>query len=120
MSTIAPASGAHELPIDETLNVRLNGEPALTAPVLVSERTSERLSFSSTKYGPSVSSGLTTQPALAAEALFPVPGAVAVAPRVELAAGVLPPEDDEDPPPQATSSAPPAAPNSPKISRRLS
>src|SRR5215210_5952811 len=59
MSTIAPARGpqAAALPSSnrETLNTRSSGTPSL------SSRMSERLSISSTKYGPSVCSGLTTQ-----------------------------------------------------------
>src|SRR5262245_14890408 len=62
MSTTASLSGVHSDPaILETLNTRLSGEPDFTEPSDGSTRTSERLSFSSTKKGPSVCSGRTTQ-----------------------------------------------------------
>src|SRR5581483_1380787 len=61
-STCAPARGTQPLLlIWETRTVRFNGAPSLTVPSDGSERMSERLSFSSTKYGPSVSSGRTMQ-----------------------------------------------------------
>jgi hypothetical protein len=60
MSTVAPLSAAHELPLTrETRNVRVRGAPALTVPFVGSDRMSLRFSFSSTKYGPSVTAGRT-------------------------------------------------------------
>ena len=47
---------------------RVSGSPACTAPSLVFERTSERLSFSSTKYGPTVLAGVMMHVADAASA----------------------------------------------------
>src|SRR6266542_953399 len=62
MSTCAPASGTQSAPlIWETRIVNCSGTPSDTLPVPGSERTSDRLSISSTKYGPSVSAGRTTQ-----------------------------------------------------------
>src|SRR5262245_11674208 len=61
-STTTPSSGA-QLPLltCETLKARIKGSPTLTSPVSGSERMSERSRATSTKYGPSVSSGRTTQ-----------------------------------------------------------
>src|SRR6266568_7834135 len=60
-STVAFASAAHALPLTfDTRNVRPSMAPGFTAFVVGSERMSERFSFSSTKYGPSVSAGRTT------------------------------------------------------------
>src|SRR5438105_5484980 len=62
MSTKAPDSGVQALPLTRLrLNFSLSGTPAFTAPVAESDRMSERFNFSSTKYGPSVSDGFTTQ-----------------------------------------------------------
>ena len=46
---------------------RVSGTPGRTPPVAGSDRRSERLSRSSTKYGPSVSAGVTTHGALVDE-----------------------------------------------------
>src|SRR3981081_4959082 len=60
MSTVAPLSAAHELPLTrDTRNVSVRGAPGLTVPFVGSERISLRFSFSSTKYGPSVTAGRT-------------------------------------------------------------
>jgi hypothetical protein len=60
MSTVAPLSAAHELPLTrDTRNVSVRGAPVLTVPFVGSERMSLRFSFSSTKYGPSVTAGRT-------------------------------------------------------------
>src|SRR5262249_34027372 len=48
----------------ETLNVRTSGSPERSAPVVGSLRMSDRFSFSSLKYGPSVSAGRTTHEAV--------------------------------------------------------
>src|SRR4051795_12352907 len=61
MSTKAPASGAQVAPISARRIFSVSFAPALTEPSLVSVRTSDRLIFSSTKYGPSVNSGRTMQ-----------------------------------------------------------
>jgi len=62
MSINAPESAEHAAldAICESFMVIVSGTPALTAPVVGSDRRSERLSLSSTKYGPSVSDGVTT------------------------------------------------------------
>src|ERR1700690_3054751 len=61
-STCAPDSGEQALfPISETWNLRFRSRPAFTKPSVGSERISERLSLSSTKQGPSVRAGRTTQ-----------------------------------------------------------
>src|SRR5437867_2539663 len=67
MSTSAPARGvqAAAAVIWETPRARSSGTPGFNAPVAGSVRRSERLSRSSTKYGPSVTAGVTTQGALA-------------------------------------------------------
>src|SRR5262245_49577114 len=71
MSTTASLIGVHADPaILETLITRLSGAPDFTEPSDGSTRTSERLSFSSTKYGPSVCSGRTTQAGVAAALAF--------------------------------------------------
>src|SRR4051794_39414991 len=67
MSTCAPWSGVQDpVPTCDRTKASVRGTPSFTTPVEVSERTSERLIFSSTKYGPSVSSGRTTQSGTAA------------------------------------------------------
>src|SRR3990172_2921002 len=61
-STVAPASGEQALPVTcETRNTSASGTPSFTEPSEGSGRMSDRLSCSSTKYGPSVISGRTTQ-----------------------------------------------------------
>src|SRR5262249_17388782 len=66
-STMALLSGLQEAPVmRETWNVKRKGRPGFTEPSEGSERMSERLSFSSIKYGPSVCSGRTTQEGMAA------------------------------------------------------
>src|SRR5213083_2485267 len=61
-STIAPSSAVQPpLLISETLKISWSGMPSFTEPSVGSDRMSERLSFSSTKYGPSVSAGRTIQ-----------------------------------------------------------
>src|SRR5262245_12631602 len=66
-STIALLSGLQEAPVmRETWNAKRKGTPGFTEPSEGSERMSERLSFSSIKYGPSVCSGRTTQESIAA------------------------------------------------------
>src|SRR5438477_9944120 len=60
MSTVAPASAVHALLVsDDTLMASVSGAPSFIAPFEGSLRTSARLIFSSTKYGPSVSAGRT-------------------------------------------------------------
>src|SRR6266542_867437 len=92
MSTVAPASGVQPLlPTCETRNVSCSGVPSFTAPLVGSERMSERLSFSSTKYGPSVSAGLTTHagtPAGAASVVAAEATCVAASVEVGVAASV--------------------------------
>src|SRR3954451_12227235 len=67
MSIWASLSGAQApVPTCDTRKASVKETPACTAPLLGSERTSERLSFTSTKYGPSVNSGRTTQSGTAA------------------------------------------------------
>src|SRR3954470_23513910 len=62
-STCAPASGVQARSRTVlTASVSSNGVPALTSPVSGSARMSERSSIPSTKYGPSICSGRTTQP----------------------------------------------------------
>ena len=56
------------MPTWDTRKDRLTATPALAVPLEVSVRTSERLIFSSLKYGPSVTSGRTTQPPAATTA----------------------------------------------------
>src|SRR5215470_9118554 len=69
-STCAPARGVHALPLTVyTPSWRSRGRPANTAALVVSEVRSERLSSSSTKYGPSVSAGVTTQERVAGVAV---------------------------------------------------
>ena len=60
-SRYAPVSGVQALLANRvTLNVSESGTPVEMTPVVGSERMSERLSFSSTKYGPSVSAAVNT------------------------------------------------------------
>ena len=62
MSTCAPVNGWQPPVLSrETSSVRVNGVPGLTRPSVGSERMSDRFKRSSTKYGPSVCSGRTTQ-----------------------------------------------------------
>src|SRR6266850_265637 len=68
-----------------TLKVSASARPGFSAPVVGSERMSERFSFSSTKYGPSVSAGRTMQDGVATAA--PVVAA-ALAPALAAGAAV--------------------------------
>ena len=62
MSTWAPLAGAQPLPLTpRTRTERVSGSPSRAALEVGSLRTSLRFSFSSTKYGPSVSSVVRTQ-----------------------------------------------------------
>src|SRR3990170_1129285 len=122
-STAAPARGVHpSLETFETRKTTSSGSPSATDPSDGSERMSDRMSISSTKYGPSVSSGRTThagvrmtvvnpasEVAVEPPASTPValgPSATAVAATSSLGA-------------HATSSAAPAVPNSARTSLRL-
>src|SRR3954451_17806679 len=60
ISTIAPGGGEGFPAASscDTLKANRNGKPSATRPVVGSDRTSERLSISSTQYGPSVSPGV--------------------------------------------------------------
>src|SRR6185369_13943817 len=61
-STTTPGSGAQASPRSaETLNASWSTAPGRTSPLAGSERMSDRTRRSSTKYGPSVCSGRTTQ-----------------------------------------------------------
>src|SRR5437879_7390272 len=66
MSTVAPPSDAHDVAVGElavtrqTVMARFSRGPGRTLPSEASVRMSARFSFSSTKYGPSVSAGRTT------------------------------------------------------------
>src|SRR5438094_3936592 len=90
-STVAFASAVQALPVTfETRNVSASVAPGFTAFVVGSERMSERFSFSSTKYGPSVRAGRPTHDgrAVAATALVATAASAAVAPAgQETAAG---------------------------------
>src|SRR5581483_9161366 len=72
ISTSAPASGTQLLPLAFCrLIVRSNGTPGRATPVPGSVRISERKSFSSTQYGPSVTCGVVaTQAAVVAAFAF--------------------------------------------------
>src|SRR4029079_13143903 len=62
MSTTACGNATHPAPSTRsTVRASVNGAPGLTAPLAGSLRTSERSSCSSTKYGPSVCAGVSTQ-----------------------------------------------------------
>src|SRR6476646_2778205 len=64
MSTIAPRIGVQRAPSTAaTRRSSVSTAPGRAAPVAGSSRTSERSSRSSTKYGPSVCAGVSTQPA---------------------------------------------------------
>jgi hypothetical protein len=73
MSTAAPATGAQAPSARTTTIVRFSGVPACVVPSDGSLRMSERLSFSSTKYGPSVLDGVSTQDVAAAWATSSIP-----------------------------------------------
>src|SRR6266851_3894449 len=108
-STCAPWS-ATQLPEEtrETLNVRARTSPGFTTFVVGSLRMSERFSFSSTKYGPSVRAGRTTHDGrtIAAAALVAATAVGAVVEGDETVAGA-----------QAARNAEP--PSSARTSRRL-
>src|SRR3989442_12275431 len=62
ISTTAPTMGVQVAPFTfDTVRFKRNGTPSFTAPLLGSDRMSDRLSLSSTKKGPSVRAGVTTQ-----------------------------------------------------------
>jgi hypothetical protein len=65
-STCAPLTGAQSPSARTTTNRSVSGTPSCTLPSLGSVRMSERFSRSSTKYGPSVFSGVSTQASAAA------------------------------------------------------
>src|SRR5262245_18379672 len=95
MSTRAPLKGAQvpAPPTWERTRVRSSSTRALTAPVAGSDRMSDRLSRSYTKYGPSVRAGVTTHCAFVET--VPVEGAPEL-----LAEGELGEEAVSPPPPQ--------------------
>src|SRR5262249_20805755 len=109
------------------------GRPSGTAVSVVSDVRSDRWRCSSTKYGPSVSDGVTTQDrvsgvgvglrvavAVGAAVRVAVGGLGIVAVPGGILVGVLPPESEPDPPPQPNTVANPNAPSKPSVSRRLS
>src|SRR5262245_1034698 len=68
MSTSAPASAPQPLaPTCDSASVSSSGTPGRAVPVAGSVRMSERFSISSTKYGPSVRTGVTTHCAFVEE-----------------------------------------------------
>src|SRR5687768_16086722 len=119
MSTWAPEIGVQAFEATEsTLNARASGMPSFTAPVVGSDRTSERSVWVSTKYGPTVISGCTTQFGTAVEGVD--------APVVVVGSVVLPDADNVavgDPSvastPQPSMNRPVAPPNIARISRRF-
>ena len=91
---MAPASGWQPLPFAcETRRVSWSGAPSFTEPSEGSDRISARLSWSSTKYGPSVCSGLTIHvgnvPNVAADAVAVLVLAGTVALLSAVASGTL-------------------------------
>ena len=70
-STCAPATGAQSAVASNTYMVSASGAPGCSPDPSLLARMSERFSASSTKYGPSVFSGVMTQVADAASATSP-------------------------------------------------
>src|SRR5439155_20361721 len=98
----------------ETLNVSASWMPGFTAPVDGSVRMSVRLSFSSTKYGPSVSAGRTMHDGAATVPLTDAPAAAAL-----VAAALAAPLDEAAFSAAGAHASAPAAPRSARTSRRV-
>src|SRR5881396_2229323 len=117
-STCAPWSAVHAEDVTRaTLNVSTSAIPGLTAPVEGSTRMSERSSFSSTKYGPSVSAGRTMHEGTvtAADAAAPPEVAAAVGADVPAPVAGCAVGDDEFSAAGAHAATRPAAPTSASV-----